>query len=559
MNRRISGFAAVTIPLFFCLLVNGQIELVSTSSKTSPDLVTVSQIDSMVQKVWDDYELKPSREATEGEWCRRVFLDVIGRTPTVKEVLEFTKNRDADKKQKLVETLLYDDLYTEEFARNWTTIWTNLLIGRTGGNDRNSMISRPGMQKFLRDSFAREKPYDKMVHQLVTATGTTTPGDEKFNGATNFLIDKVNQEKASLATSETTKLFLGLQVQCTQCHNHPFNDWKQQKYWETNAFFRQVKAFPGGMRARDGGVAQLADQDFRGEHTGTPEVGEIFYEKRNGEQAVAYPVFVDGTEVKKSGYVNVVNRRKTFADMMIKSPYFSKSMVNRTWAHFLGYGFTSPVDDLGPHNIPSNPELLQYMASEFTNSGFDVRKLISWIVLSKPYSLSSKQNSSNKDDDPLLGEPPRFSHFYLRQMEAEQLYESLLVATEASQGSYEEQERKKNRWLGQFTTAFGTDEGQETTSFNGTIPQVLMLFNGEMIKEAIKVDKGSMIDRLVSTDSNFNKKVEHLFLAGLSRRPTGKEKDLAKSFLKARGGDPREALRDIWWVILNTNEFIFNH
>jgi hypothetical protein len=541
----------------------GQTTPVSTRSDSkrsdSTELTQVEQIDGFVEQIWEDYGLKPSKMATDGEWCRRVYLDIIGRTPSAKEALDFISSRESDKRKILIETLLYDDNYTEEFARNWTTVWTNLLIGRTGGNDNNSMISRPGMQKFLRDSFAREKPYDKMVHQLVTATGTTTPGDKDFNGATNFLIDKVNEEKASLATAATTKIFMGLQVQCTQCHNHPFNDWKQQKYWEVNAFFRQVRAFRGGMRARDGGVARLADQDFKGETGRNSDNAEIFYEKRNGEVSVAYPVFVDGSEIETSGLVNVVNRRQQFADKMVESPYFTKSIANRMWAHFLGYGFTSPVDDLGPHNIPSNPELLEYLGQEFRSSGFDLRQLISWIALSKPYALSSRRTASNKKDDPLMGEAPRFSHFYLRQMEAEQLYESLAVATEASKGSYEEQEQRKNRWLNQFTTAFGTDEGQETTSFNGTIPQVLMLFNGEMIKEAIKTDKGSMIDRLVNTESNFSKMVAHLFLAGLSRRTNGKEKDLAKSFLKARGGDQKEALRDMWWVVLNTNEFIFNH
>ena len=533
-----------------------QTSRVSTTADDSDSQVI--QIDSLVQQVWTDYELRPSRSATDGEWCRRVYLDIIGRIPTVEEATEFINSRDSDKKAKLVNTLLYDDNYTEEFARNWTTIWTNLLIGRTGGNDNRSMISRAGMQKYLRDSFAREKPYDKMVYELVTATGTTTPGDDAFNGATNFLIDKVNEEKASLATAATTKIFLGLQVQCTQCHNHPFNDWKQQKYWEMNAFFRQVRAFRGGARARDGGVAQLADQDFAGESQGK---SEIFYEMRNGLSKVAYPVFVDGTAIDQSGLVNVVNRRKELADMMIKSPYLTRSIVNRTWAHFLGYGFTSPVDDLGPHNIPSNPELLEFLSEEFRRAEFDFRKLISWIALSKPYSLSSKRTKSNEKDDPLLGEAPRFSHFYLRQMEAEQLYESLLVATRAdeSQGSYEEQERKKNQWLGQFNQAFGTDEGEESTNFNGTIPQVLMLFNGEMIKEAINTKKGGLIDRLAKSGKNYSKCVEHLFMAGLTRKPTGPERDLAKRMLAARKGDAKEALKDVWWVVLNTNEFIFNH
>jgi hypothetical protein len=549
-------FGAVILATMSISTGHSQTSSVSTSASDNDS--QVQQIDKLVEQVWNDYGLRPSRDATDGEWCRRVFLDIIGRIPTVEEATEFIGSRDSNKKEQLVNKLLYDDSYTEEFARSWTTIWTNLLIGRTGGNDNRSMISRPGMQKYLRDSFAREKPYDKMVYELVTATGTTTPGDEAFNGATNFLIDKVNEEKASLATAATTKTFLGLQVQCTQCHNHPFNDWKQQKYWEMNAFFRQVRAFRGGARARDGGVAQLADQDFAGESQGK---SEIFYEMRNGLTKVAYPVFVDGRAIKQSGLVNVVNRRKELAKMMIESPFLTRSMVNRTWAHFLGYGFTSPVDDLGPHNIPSNPELLEFLSEEFRRAEFDFRKLISWIALSKPYGLSSKRNSNNEKDDPLLGESPKFTHFYLRQMEAEQLYESLLVASRAneSQGSYEEQEQKKNTWLRQFNQAFGTDEGEESTSFNGTIPQVLMLFNGDMIKQAIDTKKGSMIDRLANSGLNYSKCVDQLFMAGLTRKPNGNEKDLAKQMLVARKGDAKEALKDVWWVVFNTNEFIFNH
>ena len=534
-------------------------EIDATASKPNGIDAQVAQIDALVKKVCDDYELRPSRDATDSEWCRRDHLDLIGRIPTVKETTDFLANRGDDKRKKLVEKLLYDDQYTEEFARNWTTVWTNLLIGRTGGNDQDSMISRAGMQKFIRDSFAREKPYDKFVYELVTATGSTTPGEKDFNGATNFLIDKVNEEKASLATSETTKTFLGLQVQCTQCHNHPFNDWKQQKYWEMNAFFRQVKASTGGMRARDGAVARLSDKDFRGERGKDPEKAEIFYELRNGLVSVAYPVFVDGQEINPHGGIKTVNRRKELAELMIKSPFFAKSMVNRTWAHFLGYGFTSPVDDLGPHNVPSNPELLDYLAQEFQSAEFDVRQLMSWIALSKPYALSSRRTRSNEKDDPLLGESPKFTHFYIRQMEAEQLYESLLVANESqSQGSYEQQEKDKNVWLRQFTTAFGTDEGQESTTFNGTIPQVLMMFNGDLIRKSTAVTKGTMINRLASA-GNYNKSVEELFVKGLSRKPSGKEKDLAKRILKARKDNTAEALKDVWWVVLNTNEFIFNH
>ena len=518
----------------------------------------VDEINRLVTRVWDDYELKPSPDATDGEWCRRLFLDVLGRTPSVEELREFVESKSDDKKSQLVNSLLYSDKYSNDLSRNWTSIWTNLLIGRTGGTDNNSMISRPGMQKYLRDSFARSKPWDVMAHELITATGTTTPGDADFNGATNFLVDKVNDEDAAQATAATSKLFLGMQVQCTQCHNHPFNDWKQQKYWEFNAFFRQARAFRGRT---DADPPRLADQDYRGE-SGNAEQADLFFELRNGLVKVAYPVFIDGNEIPRSGYVNVVNRREKLADLVVESPFFAKVMVNRMWGHFLGYGFTKPVDDLGPHNIPSHPELLEFVAQRFRSSSYDIRQLISWVVLSRPYALSSKKSKNNESDDPLLGSPPKFSTFYLRQMRAEELYESLMTATQLGQGdgNYEQQEQMKNRWLQQFSSAFGTDEGDETTTFNGTISQVLMMFNGDMIQEATGGKQGSMIDRLANqpgmTDVD---RIGYLYEAGLARKPTRDERGVAESLLLARRGNSIEMLSDVWWTILNSNEFIFNH
>lgn len=523
-----------------------------------PTVAVVSEIDRMVSQVWDEYGLKPAEPATEGEWCRRLFLDLLGRTPRVEELRAFVEDESPGKRAALVEALLHGDAYTNDLSRNWTTIWTNLLIGRTGGAADNSMISRAGMQKYLRDSFARNRPWDQMVHELVTATGTTTPGTEGFNGAVNFLVDKVNDENAAQATAACSQLFLGLQVQCTQCHNHPFNDWKQQKYWEFNAFFRQARAFRGRT---DADPAQLVDQDYRGE-SGNQDEADLFYELRNGLVKIAFPVFVDGTSIDRSGYVNVTNRRAELSRLMLASPYLAEVMANRMWGHFLGYGFTKPVDDLGPHNPPTNPELLQFLAQQFRSSGYDVRQLMTWIVLSKPYSLSSCRNESNKADDPLAGNPPRFSVFYLRQMRAEELYETLVSSTQAgeSEGSYEQQEERKNRWLQQFSQAFGNDEGTETTTFNGTISQVLMLFNGELSRETTSLDPGSFLTRLASTAGMDDMdRVEYLFELGLARKPGRDERQMAQALLSAREGNSLEMLRDLWWIILNSNEFIFNH
>ena len=533
---------------------------------SSDSLSQVQEINRLVKQQWTEYELKPVGPAEDYEWCRRIHLDLIGRIPTVDELQSFLSDKSEDKYARLVDKILEDDDYTEEYSRNWTTIWTNLLIGRTGGNNNNSMISRAGMQKYLRDCFARNKPYDRMVHDLVTATGNVSPDSEQFNGAVNFLIDKVNDDSAAQATAATSRIFLGLQIQCTQCHQHPFNKWEQQKYWEMNAFFRQTRA-RGGRRAQmDGQTSVLRDVDFLGESNNVQEA-DLYFDQRNGELKVAYPVFVDGTAIEKHGAVDQVNRRKELANLMMDSPYLEAAIVNRMWAHFMGYGFTKPVDDLGPHNKPSHPELLDFLSAEFRASGFDIRQLIRWIVLSRPYGLSSKMPKSRVNDerlvdDPQAGTSPLFSRFYLRQMRAEELYESLIVATRAqeSMGTYEQQEQRKNRWLQQFAQAFGTDEGDETTSFAGTIPQVLMMFNGELIRQATADSESNFLDRLINERTMDEKeKINYLFLAGLGRRAKSSEMKIANQLYAARNDNAKEAFQDLWWVILNSNEFIFNH
>ncbi|MGE3408054.1 MAG: DUF1549 domain-containing protein [Pirellulales bacterium] len=530
----------------------------SGGSTSGEDDVT-AYINKYIAAGWKSRKLTPSKPATDGEWCRRVFLDVIGRTPTPEEVVSFTSDRDKNKKAKLVDKLLDSDQYIESYARNWTTIWTNILIGRTGGTQQNTLISREGMQQYLRRSFQNNKSFDKMAFELISASGVNTPGEEGYNGAVNFLLDNLN-ENATPATAKVAQIFLGLQVQCTQCHNHPFNDWKQDQFWSMNAFFRQARA----LRTNEGRQlvsVNLIDQDFAGEG-GNPQEADVFYELRNGILKVAYPVFVDGTKIDPSGYVDQVNRRTKLAELVQNSPYLGKSAVNRIWAHYLGYGFTKPVDDMGPHNKASHDELLEKLGQDFAVRGYDFKQLTRWITLSDAYGLSSRILPKRNDkDDPTLGEQPMFSHFYLRQMSAEQLYESLVTSTQADQtrGSYEDQEKTKSMWLAQFSTAFGTDDNTEGTTFNGSIPQVLMMMNGELVNKATECTPGSFLHSVVTSNKKDADKLAMLYLAAFARKPSKEDMKLAGYAVQAHKGDTTEAMKDIWWTLLNTNEFIINH
>jgi hypothetical protein len=529
----------------------------------------VKEINEKIAAAWADAGLQPSPEATDGEWCRRVHLDLIGRIPSLGELRAFLADKSPTKKADLVARLLGDD-YVDEYARHWTDVWTTVLIGRDLANER---VNRPGMRQYLRRAFSKNIPYDRFMEELVTATGANANRRDVdgFNGATNFLSGKMEEmgvENGVQATAKTAQVFLGLQVQCTQCHNHPFNKGKQNQFWELNAFFRQTRALRKRGGTDDVQWVELVDEDFAGEG-GHPEEAELYYELRNGLMKVAYPVFIDGTEISKSGFLPGqmedgtsygAHRRRELATLIKSSPWFAKAIASRMWGHFLGYGFTKPVDDLGEHNPPSHPELLDALAEMIRGQSFDLKELARWIVLSQPYALSSRTTAANGRDDPALGEKPKFTHFYLRQMHAEELYESLLTATEADQAARgEEAAKKKDTWLSQFVIAFGTDEGDDATTFNGSIPQVLMMFNGDLVKSATSTGKGGFLDKVASGSMSNAAKIETLYLAALARKPSQAELAVANRMVAARKGDVIGALQDVWWAVLNSNEFIIKH
>ena len=522
----------------------------------------VAFIDSQMEAAWADANIKPAEQAADLEWCRRVYLDLIGRIPTVDEVLQYKNDSSHNKQSVLVDRLLGKE-YTREYAKHWANVWTTILIGRDANN---RMIDRDGMRKYLQAAWEINIPYDQFVEELLTATGDNATREDAslFNGATNFLSGKL-ADGGLQATAKTAQIFLGLQVQCTQCHNHPFNSGvKQNQFWELNAFFRQTRAlrrFDGGRRVA---WIELVDEDFAGQG-GDPDEAEIFYELRNGLVKVAYPVFVDGTEISRSGLLPGlledgttygVNRRRELASLIRSNPLFPKAVVNRVWAYFLGYGFTTPIDDFGAHNPPTHPALLEGLAQRFTEYSYDLKSLMRWIVLSKPYSLTSRMKAESTADAPDSGEQPHFSRFYVRQMQPEQLYDSLLVATKADRS---ESAGRQDRWLSQFVIAFGTDEGDSSTTFNGTIPQILMLFNGDLIQSATSLDQDRFLDQIVMANRTNREKINALYVAALARWPSLSELRYANHLLLARKGQVKEALQDVWWALLNSNEFILNH
>ncbi len=504
-------------------------------------------IDQQIRQGWTDNEIEASPLASDEEWVRRVYLDLVGRIPTLTEAREFLADKNPRKRAMLVDALLEN----EDYVRNFTTIWANNSIGR-GAPQR---VSRTGMEKFYREAFAKNRPWNEIVVDILTASG-----HYEENGAVNYILAQMQMpDDAVQLTAMTTRLFLGLQVQCTQCHNHPFNKWQQDQFWEFNSFFRQVDK--RDHRKLDPKTGQQVD-DYS-EVVWKEFTGPVYYEKRSGMMQVAFPRF-QGHEVDPGVGVD---RRSELAKLITEPAgdepaQLAQAMVNRTWSHFFGYGFTRPVDDMGPHNPASHPELLKRLSREFVAANYDVKQLIRWIVSSEAYQLSSQYGEKNRIDDPAAGEMPLFSHMYLKSMQAEQLYDSLIVASNAHQsgnGSWSAQEEQRRRWMQQFVVAFDNDENDESTTFNGTIPQALMMMNSELIDKACSVERGSFLFEQMSSPGAETQKINDLYMAALTRKPTRAEMTKMQKALARYGAAKLNGYQDMFWALLNSNEFIFIH
>jgi hypothetical protein len=563
----------------FITLLALSLTLTTSARAADSDAEIVAKIDELIRVGWEDNEVKPSPRSSDEEFARRVTLDILGHIPDYQSLVAFLDDESRGKREQLVNDLLDNDAY----IRNWTGIWGNKLVGRA--NNRGG--GRAALNRWLRQAFYTNMPYDQFVRELISAQGNS-----QENGAVVFLASHLN-DGAIPATSITSKLFLGRQVQCTQCHDHPFNDWKQSQFWGMNAFFRGTRRQGNRMT----GVSLTDD----------PAPNTIDFERRSGLMVTTLRTFFDGSRGDEKGFKVTVDPfknirkedpnttpRQLLASFMLdpKKPYIAETQVNRLWAHFFGFGFTKPIDDMGPHNTPSHPELVSYLAKQFQEAGYDNKRLIRWITTSEAYNLTSQSIEDNEYDNPVAGNMPLFTKMYLKQFRAEQLYDSLLIATAANEvnRNAEQAEAQRQTWLRQFVQTFGTDENDESSSFNGTIPQALLLMNGQLMNNALSGGRGSLISKvLASADGklkdgdapvlksvrarqlaalraakaqgkNIPAKIETLFLVALARKPSEVEMNAFNQVYRdSRYASQTQGLQDVFWAVLNSNEFIINH
>jgi hypothetical protein len=496
-------------------------------------------IDTMLAEAWRKAGVKPSAVCTDAEFVRRAYLDLLGRIPTVPEAESFLANRDPGRRAKLIETLLNHP----DYAKNFGLIFRNLLVGR---RPQGNQVDPEALDAWLRQQFAANRPWDEVAYELITARGWN-----KENGAVNFTLAHMSDQAVNL-TSYTTRVFLGQQIQCTQCHDHPTNDWKQADFWGINAFYRGVRSRPHERNDASGGVANDG-QDVYDE--ATSEWAQ--FENRKAIVGVVPPTYLDGRRIDASPGVD---RRSALARMITEpsNEQFARAFVNRIWGHLFGRGFVHPVDDFGDHNPASVPELLDQLAADFRAGGYDVKALVRWIAASKAYQLSSIPTPQNQGDEAL------FSHYPLKPLTPEQLFDALITATAAHRAAGESPDRARREWLRQFVVTFANDEAGEASTFQGTIPQALMMMNGDLMAKAVGGRPGSFLAsvldeaRLKGRGDPMRYCVDRLYMAALSRYPTRKELERAAAFLNSNP-DTLQVLQDLFWVLLNSNEFVLNH
>ncbi|VTT97759.1 Ig-like domain-containing protein OS=Singulisphaera acidiphila (strain ATCC BAA-1392 / DSM 18658 / VKM B-2454 / MOB10) GN=Sinac_2724 PE=4 SV=1: Big_2: PSCyt2: PSD1 [Gemmataceae bacterium] len=481
--------------------------------------------------------IAPSDLCTDFEFVRRAYLDAIGRMPTVEESKAFLADKDAKKREKLIDALVE----APEFADFWALKWADVLR-----SSRKTIQTKGsyGFQAWLRGHFQKNTPWDKVVQELITANGNTFA-----NPPANYY--RIAKDPQSLAET-TAQLFLGVRMQCAKCHNHPFERWSQDDYYGMAAWFARVKTKPepavGTPAAKNAGAAEViyASRD-----------GEV-QQPRSGKTMKPRYIGTGDADVKPTE-----DRRAVLAAWLTSgdNAFFSKSVVNRVWFHLLGKGIVDPVDDFRESNPSCNDELLDALAKDFAKNKFDMKLLVRTIMKSRTYQLSAQPNASNADDTKY------FSHAVTKLLTAEQLLDAICdftgvpekfaglpAGTRATQLPDGEVNHPFLKAFGQPARELACECERES---DGNLAQALQLINGPTVNEKVR-GANNRLGKLLAAKATDEQILTELFTAALARAPFEDEKKISLGHV-ARGADKRKAWEDVVWALINTREFLFRH
>jgi hypothetical protein len=480
---------------------------------------------------WDKLRqlgIPPSDLSNDAMFLRRVFLDTIGTLPTIDEARNFLAGNKPDKRARLIDSLLE----RPEYADYWSLSWADILRVDQGVIQPQGAVA---MTRWLREQIAQNRPYDEFVRDILTARGNTTA-----KGPAAFY--RVLKEPDELSRS-VSQLFLGVRIECAQCHHHPSERWGQKDYFAFAGFFTGLKqkTLPTGKTAI------------------IPVVGKDVIHPLTGKSVATAALSAEPAE-----FTGLRDRRAVLAEWMIgdDNPFFAKMIVNRIWAHYFGRGLVEPIDDLRATNPPSNEPLMNELESHLREVDYDLKTFTRTMLNSRLYQLSSETNDSNVED------LQNFSHAPFKPLKAEVLLDAINQAAgtrEKFNGwpkGYRAIQVWDNRMPSYFFRIFGrplrASVCQCERGDDPSIAQALHLMNSPEVTQKVQ-DPLGRARAIAESGLSQAQIVESLYLATLSRFPMAEERRIVARAFEDDARDTRRAIEDVLWTLLNTKEFMYNH
>jgi hypothetical protein len=520
------------IVLFFAgMLWLGATALAGQPSEKLSASVLAARIDEHIAAKYQAHNALPAPLADDAERVRRLYLDLTGRIPDILAARDFADNPGKDKWPKLIDRLLASERYPIHFAN----VWRGWVLPDAGEQSESLL---PSFEMWLRDQLRSNASYSSIVRAMVAGQGGSANG-------TDVLV-RASQSKPEALAAITSRLFLGVKLECAQCHNHPFARWQRKQFWEFAAFYSRLSV-PG--------------RTFFASNADTTGAGSIAGEiKIPDTDKTVKAHFLDGNAPDIKAIAGKSDYRAVLADWMVANdnPWFARAVVNRYWEYFMGTGLVEPVDEESSDNPPSHPELLTLLAEQFAEHDFDLKYLIRAITSSRAYQLSSKQTHASQADRRL------FARMKVRGLSPEQLFDSLALAT--GQKGDDAFNRYYDRvpdivtpradFLRRFPSQGKRSEQQVS------ILQALYLLNGKLVSDATSLEHNKNLEIIARAATvPATRRIEQLYLITLARTPARAERDRLVKYVEKGGpsGDPGLALCDVFWALLNSSEFCVNH
>jgi hypothetical protein len=497
------------------------------------------RIDELLVKEHSAHNVQAAARADDAEFVRRAYLDLTGRIPRVSDVRAFLADNDPARRRKLIAALLEDPRHATHFAN----VWRAVLAPETA-TDGQARFFQVGFESWLKQKFRARVGYDELVRELLkTPIATDAKAAEvvfRDTEAPNALaFFAVKDAKPENLAAAATRLFLGVQLECAQCHDHPFASWTRTQFWNQAAFFAGIQREGRGLFAPLIETVDKRDLPM----PNTKKVAAVFLDGK-------LPKFAAGT-----------SSRVALADWITAAdnPYFARATVNRLWGLLFGVGIVDPVDNFHDENKPSHPEVLDELARAFVQSKFDLYTIITAICLTDAYQRTSAHTHASQDNARL------FVRMGVKALTGEQFFDSLALAT-----GYREPVAGKAGKAGKGGKGTGSPRNQFLVQFaprgalsepETSVQQALTLMNGKFVSDATSVAKSATLTAVVETPFlKTHERIEILYLTTLSRLPTPREQERLLQYVgQAEPAREPERLGDIFWMLLNTAEFRLNH